>query len=162
MSVIGFLAAIAIPQFSAYRSRSGSYHSRANSLQYTSTLPTGICLSESTIDESTQDFNTEEYDRIYENRFKYASQNPLSTFSIDVDTASYSNVRRFILGNQLPPKDAVRIEEMINYFSYEYPQPDGEHPFSIITEISQCPWNPHNRLIHIGLQGKSLALVWDL
>ena len=156
VSVIGFLAAIAIPQFSAYRSRSGSYHSRANSLQYAYTPPTRICLSQSTIDGSTQDFNTEEYDRIYENRFKDASQNPLSTFSIDVDTASYSNVRRFIIGNQLPPKDAVRIEEMINYFSYDYPQPDGEHPFSIITEISECPWNPHNRLIHIGLQGESL------
>jgi len=156
MSVIGFLAAIVIPQFSAYRSRGGSYHSRANSLQYAYTSPTRICLSESSIDGSTPNFNTEEYDRIYENRFKDASQNPLSTFSIDVDTASYSNIRRFILGNQLPPKDAVRIEEMINYFSYDYPQPDGEHPFSIITEISQCPWNPHNRLIHIGLQGKSL------
>jgi Ca-activated chloride channel family protein len=155
VSVIGFLAAIAIPQFSAYKSR-GSYQSRSYSRPYASTLPTRIFLSESSTVENNQDFNTEEYDRIYENRFKDASQNPLSTFSIDVDTASYSNVRRFIIGNQLPPKDAVRIEEMINYFSYDYPQPDGEHPFSIITEISECPWNPHNRLIHIGLQGESL------
>jgi Ca-activated chloride channel family protein len=153
--VIGLLAAISIPQFSAYRARSGSYQSSANSYQYAYTSPSRIVLSNSRFDERIQDFNTEEYDRIYENRFKDASQNPLSTFSIDVDTASYSNVRRFILGNQLPPKDAVRIEEMINYFSYDYPQPEGEHPFSIITEISQCPWNPQNRLIHIGIQGES-------
>jgi len=100
--------------------------------------------------------NTEEYDRIYENEFKTASTNPLSTFSIDVDTASYSNLRRFIKYNQMPPKDSVRIEEMINYFTYDYPQPEKEHPFSITTETSTCPWNSENRLIHIGLQGKSL------
>ena len=102
------------------------------------------------------EWNTEEYDRIYENRFLLALQNPLSTFSIDVDTASYSNVRRFINGNQFPYKDAVRIEEMINYFSYDYPQPKKDHPFSITTEISACPWNTSHRLIHIGLQGKTL------
>jgi Ca-activated chloride channel family protein len=102
------------------------------------------------------EWNTEEYDRIYENRFLLALQNPLSTFSIDVDTASYSNVRRFINGNQFPYKDAVRIEEMINYFSYDYPQPQKDHPFSITTEISGCPWNTLHRLIHIGLQGKTL------
>ena len=102
------------------------------------------------------DWNTEEYDRIYENTFLLAQQNPLSTFSIDVDTASYSNVRRFINGNQFPYKDAVRIEEMINYFSYDYPQPKNNQPFSITTEISACPWNDSHRLIHIGLQGKKL------
>ena len=102
------------------------------------------------------EWNTEEYDRIYENRFLLALQNPLSTFSIDVDTASYSNVRRFINSNQFPYKDAVRIEEMINYFSYDYPQPQKDHPFSITTEISACPWNASHRLIHIGLQGKTL------
>jgi len=102
------------------------------------------------------EWNTEEYNRIYENRFLLALQNPLSTFSIDVDTASYSNVRRFINSNQFPYKDAVRIEEMINYFSYDYPQPKKDHPFSITTEISACPWNTSHRLIHIGLQGKTL------
>ena len=102
------------------------------------------------------EYNTEEYDHISENEFKSAAQNPLSTFSIDVDTASYSNVRRFITYNQLPPADSVRIEEMVNYFTYDYPQPQGQHPFSISTEMSQCPWNSGNRLIHIGLQGKSL------
>ena len=101
-------------------------------------------------------FNTEEYDHVNENEFKDAKQNPLSTFSIDVDTASYANVRRFITASQIPPKDAVRIEEMINYFGYDYPQPKGEHPFSIVTEMSASPWNKENRLIHIGLQGKSL------
>ncbi|HOO71507.1 MAG TPA: von Willebrand factor type A domain-containing protein [Spirochaetota bacterium] len=102
------------------------------------------------------EYNTEEYDHISENEFKSAVRNPLSTFSIDVDTASYSNVRRFITYNQLPPVDSVRIEEMVNYFTYDYPQPQGEHPFSITTEMSRCPWNSGNRLIHIGLQGKSL------
>lgn len=106
--------------------------------------------------ETTTQFNTEEYDRIVENEFKDVVQNPLSTFSIDVDTASYSNMRRYIQGNQLPPKDAVRIEEMINYFTYDYPQPSAEHPFSITTEISGCPWNKEHKLIHIGLQGKKL------
>lgn len=101
-------------------------------------------------------FNTEEYDHISENEFKDARQNPLSTFSIDVDKASYANIRRFINSSQVPPIDAVRIEEMINYFDYDYPQPTGKHPFSIVTEISSCPWNRENRLIHIGLQGKSL------
>lgn len=101
-------------------------------------------------------FNTEEYDRIYENEFKDARQNPLSTFSIDVDTASYTNVRRYITNSQLPPKDAVRIEEMINYFTYDYPQPRRRHPFSITTEISACPWKEDHKLVHIGLQGKSL------
>ena len=106
--------------------------------------------------QSAPYWNTEEYDRIYENRFLLATQNPLSTFSIDVDTASYSNVRRFINSNQFPYKDAVRIEEMINYFAYDYPQPEKDHPFSITTEISTCPWNDSHRLIHIGLQGKKL------
>lgn len=101
-------------------------------------------------------FNTEEYNRIDENQFKDAVQNPLSTFSIDVDNASYSNVRRFLTTNQMPLKDAVRIEELINYFDYDYPQPQGEHPFSITTEIAACPWNEQNKLIHIGLQGKKL------
>ena len=100
--------------------------------------------------------NTEEYDRIYENQFKDALNNPLSTFSIDVDNASYSNVRRFLNNNQLPPKDAIRIEEMINYFSYDYQEPTGRHPFSIETEVAACPWNTDNKLVQIGIQGKSL------
>ncbi|MCJ7680094.1 MAG: VWA domain-containing protein [Candidatus Aminicenantes bacterium] len=100
-------------------------------------------------------FTTEEYDRIFETGYLTALSNPLSTFSIDVDTASYANVRRFIKMNSLPPKDAIRIEEMINYFRYDYPLPGKEFPFSVFTEISDCPWNPAHRLVHIGLQGKT-------
>ncbi len=102
------------------------------------------------------EFNTEEYDGIHENIFHDAMRNPLSTFSIDVDAASYSNVRRFINNGQRPPKDAVRIEEMINYFDYDYQQPTGDDPFSIFTEISKAPWNPKHKLVHIGLQGKKI------
>ncbi len=101
-------------------------------------------------------FHTEEYDRVYEGRFLETLSNPLSTFSIDVDTASYSNMRRFITDNQYPPKDAIRIEELINYFTYTYPQPEDEHPFSVTTELSTCPWNPQHQLVHIGLQGTKM------
>lgn len=104
------------------------------------------------------DFNTEEYSKIDDNDFKDSKNNPLSTFSIDVDKASYSNVRRFINQNQLPPADAVRVEEMINYFSYNYPQPKGKDPFSITTEYTECPWNKEHQLIHIGLQGKEIQM----
>ncbi len=104
------------------------------------------------------EFHTEEYDRIYENPFLEVLKNPLSTFSIDVDVASYSNMRRFINENQLPPPDAIRIEELINYFTYDYPQPAAEHPFSINTEIAACPWKAEHRLLQIGLQGKKMKL----
>jgi Ca-activated chloride channel family protein len=101
-------------------------------------------------------FNREGYDNIVENRFLKVTDNPLSTFSIDVDAASYSNIRRMLNYNQLPPAGAVRIEEMINYFSYQYPQPIGSDPFSINTEIAACPWNKEHRLVSIGLQGKKI------
>lgn len=101
--------------------------------------------------------NTEEYKGVEENQFQSVIINPLSTFSIDVDTASYTNVRRFINEGQLPPKDAVRIEEMINYFPYNYPQPQRDRAFSINTEIAQTPWNPKHQLVRIGLQGKRLS-----
>ena len=100
--------------------------------------------------------NTEGYSAIHENGFKDVLHNPLSTFSIDVDKASYSNVRRFLNMGQLPPVDAVRIEEMVNYFNYDYPEPKGKHPFSVYTEVSQCPWNPAHQLLHVGLKGKSI------
>ena len=105
-----------------------------------------------------QEFNTETYSPIEENIFHQAQSNPLSTFAIDVDAASYSNIRRFITGGQLPPRDAVRIEEMINYFSYNYPQPEGGDPFSINTEASVCPWNLQHWLVRIGLQGKRIPV----
>ncbi|TXH24594.1 MAG: DUF3520 domain-containing protein [Cyclobacteriaceae bacterium] len=101
--------------------------------------------------------NTEDYAAVNENIFHDAQKNPLSTFSIDVDAASYSNVRRFITSGQKPPQDAVRIEEMINYFDYEYAQPKNDHPFSITTEISVAPWNEKHKLVHIGLQGREIA-----
>ena len=100
--------------------------------------------------------NTEGYAPINENGYKNVKKNPLSTFSIDVDNASYSNIRRFINNGQLPPADAVRIEEMINYFKYEYPEPSGAHPFSVFTEMSECPWNRNHQLLLVGLQGKSI------
>jgi Ca-activated chloride channel family protein len=103
------------------------------------------------------EFSTEAYDRINENGFHAVQDAPLSTFSVDVDTASYSNVRRFVMGERLPPKDAVRIEELINYFSYSYPDPDDDTPFAVHTEVSAAPWNPAHRLVHIGIQGKRIG-----
>ena len=102
--------------------------------------------------------NTEEYAAIEENIFHQPTNKPFSTFSIDVDAASYSNVRRFLQQGQHPPKDAVRIEEMINYFTYDYPQPQDNHPFSVSTELSQAPWNPDHQLVHIGLQGENISM----
>jgi Ca-activated chloride channel family protein len=101
-------------------------------------------------------FNTEGYAAVNENGFKNVKNNPLSTFSIDVDNASYSNIRRFLNMGELPPADAVRVEEMINYFKYDYPEPKGEHPFSVYTELAVCPWNVKHQLLHVGLRGKSI------
>ncbi len=103
-------------------------------------------------------FNTEGYDHIVENPFLKTNDNPLSTFSIDVDAASYANIRRFINDGRLPPPGAVRIEEMINYFNYSYPQPQDDAPFSINTEIAGCPWNAQHKLVMIGLQGKKISI----
>lgn len=103
--------------------------------------------------QAVPEFNTEQYDRIVDNTFKTALENPLSTFSIDVDRAAYANVRRFLANNQLPPPDAVRIEEMVNYFTYDYPQPQGGDPFIVSTELADCPWNPAYQLALIGIQG---------
>lgn len=100
--------------------------------------------------------NTEEYQKQIENKFIQSLKEPLSTFSIDVDNASYSNARRFIQSGQLPNADAVRIEEFINYFNYDYQKPTGKHPFSVSTEISTAPWNEKHKLVHVGIQGKDL------
>jgi len=105
----------------------------------------------------TASFNTEEYKTIYDNNFQTAVDTPLSTFAIDVDTASYSNLRRFINYGNLPPADAIRTEELINYFTYDYPEPPGEQPFSVTTEMGDCPWAPNHKLVMIGLQGKHIA-----
>jgi Ca-activated chloride channel family protein len=102
-------------------------------------------------------FNTEAYDHIADNAFLVVADSPLSTFSIDVDTASYANVRRFLRMGSLPPKDAVRIEEMLNYFTYDYPAPRDQAPFSVTTEVGPCPWAEGHELVLIGLQGRRLA-----
>lgn len=114
------------------------------------------CYSTAPIESKRDRFNTEGYAHNSENDFKNVKATPLSTFSIDVDAASYSNMRRFINNGQTPPIDAVRTEEMINYFSYNYLQPKGEDPFSITTEMSDCPWNKKRKLIHIGIQGEKI------
>jgi Ca-activated chloride channel family protein len=105
----------------------------------------------------TRDFNTEAYDKIDENRFHRVANDPLSTFSIDVDTASYSNVRRFLNQGTLPPADAVRIEELVNYFRFPYKDSQEGAPFSVTTEVSTCPWNPRHRLALIGLQARRIS-----
>ena len=105
-----------------------------------------------------QNWNTEGYATIHDNIFHDPTNAPLSTFSIDVDAASYSNVRRFLNNGQAPPKDAVRIEELINYFSYDYKQPKGDLPFAVNTEVSAAPWNLNHRLVHIGLQGEKISM----
>lgn len=104
------------------------------------------------------EYNTESYSPITENEFKSVKNDPLSTFAVDVDAASYSNMRRFLMNGNLPEKDAIRVEELINYFEYDYPNPKGENPFSITTEIGDCPWNKQNKLVHIGLQGERIDM----
>ncbi|MCX7432549.1 MAG: VWA domain-containing protein [Planctomycetia bacterium] len=98
----------------------------------------------------------ERYARFDENRPRTSSEQPLSTFSIDVDTASYANVRRFLTSGRLPPPDVVRIEEMVNYFRYDYPQPGGDKPFSVTLEAAECPWHSGRRLVRIGLEGRDI------
>ena len=107
---------------------------------------------------SYSNLQTEDYSPIKENRDKKVLVNPVSTFSIDVDRAAYSNVRRFLEMGEMPPKDAVRIEEMINYFNYDYPEPGiKDPPFKLYSEFSECPWNKQRKLLHIGIKGKDIA-----
>jgi Ca-activated chloride channel family protein len=103
--------------------------------------------------------NTEEYTLFRDNEFLDARSNPLSTFSIDVDVASYANVRRFIQSGEAPPPDAVRTEELLNYFAYDYPQPTSKTPFSITTNLSYAPWCPTHKLLLIGLQGLKVPMA---
>lgn len=102
-------------------------------------------------------FNTESYAHIEEARFLAVDDNPLSTFAIDVDRASYANMRRFVTRGMRPPVDAIRIEELVNYFTYDYPAPRGARPFSITTEVGAAPWQPEHRLLRIGIQGRDVA-----
>jgi len=103
-------------------------------------------------------WNTESYNVIDENPFIAVSAHPLSTFSSDVDRASYANVRRFISEGQLPPKDAVRLEELVNYFPYSYAEPDNDDPVAIHTEVAPAPWNHRHQLVRIGIQAKRIDL----
>lgn len=103
--------------------------------------------------------NYERYAPMVENEYKEVREEPLSTFSIDVDKASYSNIRRLINSYQKPAKDAVRIEEMVNYFRYDYPQPKDDKPFSFSNTLTECPWNPDRKLLHIGMQGKDIDVL---
>lgn len=101
--------------------------------------------------------SNEDYAKVRENDFMNVKANPLSTLSVDVDRASYSNVRRFINDGQQPPADAVRVEEMVNYFSYDYPEPEGEDPIAISTELTDCPWNEDHLLLRVGMQAQKIA-----
>ncbi len=107
-------------------------------------------------DSITENEEEEQYNPIVENPFQDAGQSNISTFSIDVDAASYANLRRYINGGSLPPSDAVRIEEMVNYFDYQYPAPQAQHPFEVTTEVAPCPWAPQHRLLMVGLQGQTV------
>lgn len=109
-------------------------------------------------EDADQKSSGERYAKINENPFLETSRAPLSTFSVDVDTASYANVRRYLNEGRLPPADAVRIEELVNYFEYDYPQPIGDAPFSVNAESAICPWNQKHKVVSIGLQGKKIAL----
>lgn len=140
-------AIISVENIKRMPNRSGKYKSHNKMAYGYSTAP---------IESRRDQFNTEAYAHNPENNFKTAKSTPLSTFSIDVDAASYSNMRRFINNGENPPIDAVRIEEMVNYFNYNYPQPKDNDPFSITTEMSDCAWNPKHKLIHIGIQGKEI------
>ncbi len=99
---------------------------------------------------------SESYKHTRENGLKNVTDEPLSTISVDVDRASYSNIRRFINQGQMPPADAVRVEEMINYFDYKYQQPQGDNPLAIVTELTTCPWNSNRKLLHIGMQARTI------
>ena len=103
------------------------------------------------------EMNTENYAHVTENTFLSVADQPLSTFSIDVDTASYSNARRFLNDGSLPPKDSIRVEEWLNYFGYDYPEPVAKEPFSVTSEVSVCPWNPAHRLVRLGLKSQQIS-----
>ena len=119
---------------------------------------TGIDIENENYDDKNaiSSNENEDYGVLVENEFESPKQSPLSTFSIDVDNASYTNIRRFINNGQKVPKDAVRVEEMVNFFKYNYSQPKDKHPFAIHTEYSDCPWNENHKLLKIGLQGKNI------
>jgi Ca-activated chloride channel family protein len=152
--VLAFFVMLSVPRFASTRPAAQRFEELAPA--------PSVVAAEAEMDlpgRYDPDFNTEEYDRIVENPFLSVVANPLSTFSIDVDRASYSNVRRFISQGMRPPIDAVRVEEFVNYFPYDYPEPLGAHPFSITTEVGASPWRPEHRLMRIGLKGRSTGVA---
>ena len=106
----------------------------------------------------SRDENREQYQKLAGNPVHAVAETPVSTFSIDVDTGSYANVRRFLNGGQLPPQDAVRLEELVNYFPYAYPLPKGDVPFGVHTELAATPWNPESRLLRIAIKASDLRV----
>lgn len=113
-------------------------------------------MAEDRIAPRPEPVNRERYARFEENRDRAVADEPLSTFSIDVDTASYANVRRFLSAGRLPPRDAVRIEELVNYFRYDDPQPDGDDPFAVSLEAAGCPWREGRLLVRVAIRGRDI------
>ena len=127
-----------------------------SSLEYDSSISSSGTSSSDNSFTGTPDFTGESYNEIEENPFIETSDEPISTFSIDADGASYSNTRRFLSYDQLPPKEAIRTEELVNFFTFDYPEP-SQHPISLDGEITSCPWAAGHRLVRIGLKGKDIA-----
>ena len=156
-----FLGCFSAPSEVAKRDYEGKQSPRMNNTNSAVSMDTADAKG-SSMPMGTPGFeernSSERYAEITENPFLETSGAPLSTFSIDVDTASYANVRRHINEGSLPPKDSVRIEELINYFEYDYPQPVSDVPFSVSTEVAKTPWNSKHKIVQIGLQGKKVSL----
>lgn len=150
-----YLSVFLLLLFSNCKNGSGSENYAAD----TTSVAIETDLKVESIENEINDSNSESYAELEENPFESPKNNPLSTFSIDVDNASYTNIRRFINNGLKVPKDAVRVEEMVNFFKYTYPQPTDNHPFSINTEYSESPWNSNHKLLKIGLQGKNIPIT---
>lgn len=154
-----FFSACSVSESNANANTTVTYKTQSSNSSLASNEPVMTDNSYASAPQSNKEYsNDERYAKIAENPFLETSRAPLSTFSIDVDTASYANVRRFINANSAPPKDAVRIEELINYFDYDYPQPSANVPFSVNTEVASCPWNNRHNVVSIGLQGRKVSL----
>jgi len=157
--VVGFLIAISIP--SLLRARVSTELARSQP-PYRQSTEGRAFVSANQVDpldqgrDGRERGNTERYSRIHDNPFLDAADAPLSTFAIDVDTASYANVRRLLRDGHLPPPDAVRIEELVNYFRFDYPEPQGDEPFSVTTEVGDCPWKRGHKLLLVGLKGRAV------
>ena len=120
--------------------------------------PMPLSVQADALPQGFRDENREQYQKLANNPVHAVAETPVSTFSIDVDTGSYANVRRFLNGGQLPPQDAVRLEELVNYFPYAYPLPKGDVPFGVHTELAATPWNPESRLLRIAIKASDLRV----